>query len=159
MADPISRTIRKNKVALKVNLRELLGEAVPDNPELRQAVGQAILDKIIKRTEAGLDVKGKPFAAYSPDYVKSTAFKAFDKSKSERNMTLTGDMLGLMDIVAESRNTLTIGWNDSDQDPKAFNHITGDTVKKRDFFGLTKEDLADLRKEFAPKVKNGEDEG
>lgn len=103
-----------------------------------------------------MDVKGKPFAKYSPNYIKSAPFKAFDKSKGEVNLELSGDMLGLMDIVGESRNSVTIGWGDEDQIPKAFNHITGDTVKKRDFFGLTKEDLDSLKSEFLPKVKDAQ---
>lgn len=156
MADPTNRTVSKSNLKLKVNLKELLGTELPNDPQLREQIGQAIIEKIIKRTESGVDVKGKPFAKYSPNYIKSAPFKAFDKSKGEVNLELSGDMLGLMDIVGESRNSVTIGWGDEDQIPKAFNHITGDTVKKRDFFGLTKEDLDSLKSEFLPKVKDAQ---
>ena len=68
-------------------------------------------------------------------------------------MTASGDMLGLMDIVQEKANSITIGWDDETETKKAYNHNFGDTVKKRPFFGLTKGELSELVSALKPDVR------
>jgi len=152
MADPV---FKKDKVYQKFNLKEIFGEDFSDMPELKDAIGQAIIDKIVKRTEAGLAIGGKrELKAYAKAYKDSLAFKAAGKKPGEVNMELTGDMMGLLDIIDESTNTISVGWDDELQSAKAFNHNTGDTLPKRPFFGLNKTEVNDLRKQFQSDIKD-----
>jgi hypothetical protein len=126
-------------------------------PEVKEAIGQAIIDFIRDRTESGVDVAGKRFDSYSKDYKDSDAFKAYGKT-NKVNLSQTGDMLQLMDIVNSDGNTIKIGWEDTVENAKAYNHNIGDTVKKRQFFGVTSEDIKKLSKEFKPDLKNSKND-
>ena len=155
--------VSKKKVSQTINLRDEFGIDFSGKPELREAVGQAILDKIKSRTASGKGVKFSSSGAgtevslkkpYSKEYVKSLDFRAAGKSKNKVNMRLTGDMLELMDITKNSGNNITIGWNGGDeQDAKAFNHVTGDTVPARPFFGVSKKELKSIKSEIKGEIK------
>jgi hypothetical protein len=144
---------KKSGVYQTLNLKEMFG--VVPNKELRQAIGQYAIDFIRKRTENGAGIGGEPFrfGVYSDEYAESLEFKAHGKDKHEVNMTLTGDMLGLLDVIEESQSTVTIGWRDAKENAKAFNHNTGDTVPKRPFFGLTAKEVRSIADEFRPEVQ------
>jgi hypothetical protein len=151
--------LTEREVSQTLNLKEILGFDVSDMPELRAAFGQAIIDYIVERTEAGVDIYGREFASYDQNYVHSDNFKAFDKTKKV-NLTMSGSMLGSMDIIESKGNEIKIGWKDSEENAKAYNHNTGDTVRKRQFFGVSDADLKNLSKEFKPdfnKSKNDQD--
>ena len=145
--------ITKKEVSQKFNLGEYFGVDFGRDPDLKLEIGQAIIDKIIERTEDGQDISENDFKKYSKEYVESDEFKDFGKSKNEINMTLTGRMLDDIDIISESRNTIKIGFEDETETLKAFNHNTGDTVKKRKFFGIRSEDLKEIGCEFRDELK------
>ena len=129
----------KSQVSQTINIRKILGRS-PTEAE-KQSIGQALIDRIIDRTESGKGLNGKNLKSpYSDAYADSLDFKAFGKSKNKVNMTLTGDMLASIDILSSTRDTITIGI-EGDEAPKAFNHQTGDTVPKRRFFGVTRKDI------------------
>jgi hypothetical protein len=148
--------LKKNNVEFTVNLKELFGRSFRNQRALRELVGQVIIDKMVSRTKDGKAVGGKSNLKkpYSKEYRDSDEFKAFGKSKNNVNMTLTGDMLGLMDIKSQTGDSITIGWlGDTTQDNKAFNHSVGDTVPKRPFFGMTNEELGAVKSELKPEIK------
>lgn len=137
-----------------IELGKLLGFDLSDASELKQYIGQLIIERIRARTQDGLGYNGKPLKSpYSSTYAKSPEFKAFGKSKSKVNMTLSGDMLGLIDIIEDKGNKIRIGWDDSEQNAKAFNHNTGDTVPKRPFFGINNKELYEIIREVRPEIK------
>jgi len=140
----ISRKLSKSNVSLKINLKDLLGDIVNDE-DTRAAIGQRAIDIILERTSEGRDANGRRFKKYSKDYMKSDEFIAFGKTETP-NLALSGDMLGLMTIVEESPSQITISWEDDEQLPKAYNHITGDTVPQRDFFNLNKKETEQLKR-------------
>lgn len=144
--------LTESEVSQTIDLKKLLGIDVSDYPEVKQAIGQAIIDLIVSRTESGKDINGNSFASYSKDYKDSLAFKAFGKT-NKVNMTLSGDMLAFMDIVEDKGNTIKIGWSDDEENAKAYNHNVGDTVTKRSFFGVTDSDLKKISEEFKPDLK------
>lgn len=137
-----------------MDLKELFGVPLTGSEALKQKIGQAMIDKIIQRTESHKDVNGSKFAAYSKEYVDSLQFKAFDKTKSDINMKLTGQMLSTLDITADKGSKITIGWDDEQENAKAYNHNVGDTVTKREFFGLTDQELQEIKAEFKDDVKS-----
>lgn len=147
--------ITKKEVSQKFNLGKLFGVDFAKDPDLKQEIGQAIIDKIIERTEEGKAIGGKKdLKSYSKEYVESDEFKDFGKSKNKVNMTLTGRMLDDIDIISESRNVIKVGFEDKTETEKAFNHNTADTIKtKRPFFGITKGELDEIRKEFRDDLK------
>jgi len=153
---------KKNNVSQKINLKEEFGIDFRGKDDLKQAIGQAIIDKIVKRTLSGegrkftSDGRGVPFnlqsVPYSKSYRQSKEFKAFGKT-SKVNLKLTGDMLGLLDIKSISGNSITIGWDDPEENAKAYNHSVGDTVKARPFFGVSKKDLKEIKSQFKDDIK------
>jgi hypothetical protein len=145
--------LSESEVSQTFDLKEILGVDVRDYPEVKDAIGEAIIQKIIDRTESGVDVSGKKFKNYSDEYVGSLPFKAFGKSANDVNLTQTGAMLGTIDIIQDKGNKIKIGWEDPTENAKAYNHNAGDTVKKREFFGLTAADLKSISAEFKPDLR------
>lgn len=153
-------TFKKTKVKQKINLEEEFGVDFKGRRSLREAIGGAIIERIRKRTEAGQGIsftgdQGRPVklkAPYSKTYASTLDFKAAGKSRGNVNMKLTGDMLGLMDIVSQDGNSITIGWSDREENAKAYNHSVGDTVPKRPFFGVSKKELSEIKREFSDEI-------
>lgn len=146
-----------NKASLEINLDELFDVIVPDNSEFRQAVGQAIIDKIRERAQkknAGVDGE---FKKYSKEYYESEDFKIYGKSRNDVNLTASGEMLGLMDIIEEGKNKIIIGWNDPDQAGKAHGHVTGSVGKERNFLGLRPLDVSEIVSQFEDQLPKGDD--
>ena len=132
-----------------INLKEVFGRDVSDRPALKQAFAQAVIDHIVERSESGKAVTGRNLKKpYSDEYAETLEFLAAGKSKGAVNMKLTGDMLRSIDLIDEDAQTITIGIDDPNEAPKAFNHQTGDTVPKRPFFGINQRELNDIAGEF-----------
>jgi len=149
-------------VSQKINLKEEFGIDFRGKDALKEALGQAIIDRIVERSQSGNGMSfnsngsGKPVklkSPYSDTYEESLEFKAAGKSKNDVNMTLTGDMLGLIDIVNVKGNTIEIGWDDETENAKSYNHSVGDTVPKRPFFGVNKAELKSIKSEFSKDIK------
>ena len=152
----LNRAVRResagsNQYKLVIDLDEMFGRLVPNSSRFRQAVGQAILDTIVSRTQDdNKGWKGSAFKAYSDEYADSLEFAAAGKSESNVNLTNSGDMLGLMDITKETQSTIEIGWPDADEAQKAHGHITGNVGKKRDFFGITEGEMESIVTDLEP---------
>jgi len=146
-------TLKKSDVSQTINLEELLGVSFRGERELRLAIAQRIIDHIKERTESGETVRGGSFAPYSKEYKKSTVFQLL-KDGSKVNMTLTGNMLSSMDVLADGPNTIRIGFADEQERLKAFNHNTGDTLPKRPFFGVTTKEAKEvILKDFEDEIE------
>lgn len=145
------RSLSGRNPRLTIDLSEMFGQRVPDSEAFKQGVGQAIIDRIRDRTNRSLDRQGNRFKNYSKQYAQALEFKAGGKSISKPNLRLTGDMLGFMDITTSSRNTITIGWDDVDEQLKAHGHILGSSPGprvRRDFLGLPEKDYEEIADRF-----------
>lgn len=158
--------MRIPKVKFKVNLDELFGADLSYGPATRQAIGQAVIDQIVKRTqEKRLDKNGKPLKGYSKTYAQSLEGQIAGKSPGEpADLTLHGDMLGSLTIIDETSKTITIGFDDAKENAKAFGHISGmqghPTIKRgkvRDFLGLMPSEKKQIANEFAADVESVSD--
>jgi len=148
----VKSNISQSNMELEVSLEEMFGQEVTDQ-SLREEIGQAIIDKIVERTQSGKRLGGGSLKGYSKAYKESLAFKVTGKNESgPANLTLTGDMLGTLDIKDDTETKLKIGWQSDTENAKAFNHHTGDTLPKRPFFGLQQNELQEIESEFARKV-------
>ena len=155
-------TFKKTRVKQTIDLKEEFGIDFRGMNSLKEAIGGAIIERIRERTESG---QGMSFGAggsgrqvklkspYSKEYSDSLDFKAFGKSRGRVNMKLTGDMLGLMDVVQIDGNKITIGWNEAEENAKAYNHSVGDTVPRRPFFGVSKAELKEIKSEFGSEIR------
>lgn len=169
--------VTKKNVEQTINLNEKFDIDFSGKRNLKELIGQKIIDRIVERcnnneginldpdTDRGRKVKLK--SPYSDEYEESLEFKAAGKSKNDVNMQLTGDMLGLLDIKRIDGNKITIGWNDPEQNPKAHGHMTGKDGKvpkmKRPFFGISNKELKDIKREMNADLKRAikvkQDEG
>lgn len=149
------------KLKLKINLTDLFGDKFKGDRSTKEAIGQEIIDRIAKRTaELRVDKKGNSLGTYSKSYRDSLDFKVSKGAQRSVNLTLDGDMLGNMDIIEQTKETITIGFPDSTQNAKAFGHISGfaghpvldGKVKKRDFFGLPEKELQSIASKFQDRV-------
>lgn len=143
----------KYKISQTINLEDEFGVSFKGRPDLRQKIGQAVIDKIVQRTESNRDVNGKQLPKYSDSYVKSKQFRRYGKSSSDINMTLKGDMMTSLDITKETGNSVTIGFDDKTSEAKAANHNQGITGKKREFFGVNQSELNQIKSEFRSELK------
>lgn len=150
MARPV---LKKTLVYQKFDLEDIFGVSFFGQTALKEAIGQRIIDKMVDRTKSGVDINGKPFRKYSKKYIESPKFKAFGKSPSKVNLTLTNAMLGTLDVFSTGANEITLGWEDSVENEKAYNHNAGDTVPQRQFFGLTNNEVKQIKNEFKDDVK------
>jgi hypothetical protein len=135
----------------------MFGVDLSDMPELKESLGQAVVDFIVDRTKKGVDINGDKFDDYGTPYTESDAFKAFGKTKKV-NLSLRGDMLSQLEVIESSGNQIKLGWEDPTENAKAYNHNTGDTVTKRQFFGIKDEDLKKISAEFKPDLKKSKND-
>jgi hypothetical protein len=154
-----------SRIEQEIDLEEIFGQDLSQAEGLKAAIGQAIIDRMVERTEGGVAFGGRNLASfvgtkknpakgkYSAAYAESLEFKAAGKSPGKLNMTLTGDMLASLDVLSTSGNKIKVGIADESQIPKAYNHIVGDTVPKRPFFGITQTELKDIAREFKSDVE------
>lgn len=132
-----------------------------DNVELR-AIGQEVIDYIVKRTQEGKDKNNRDFPGYTEKgvngrkingYVDSLDFRIAGKSKRDVNLTLSGDMLSLLQVLKIEEGKIVIGYKSGD---KINGRVEGNVLgtygqsspirgKKRDFLGIK---TSDLRKEI-----------
>lgn len=143
------------EVSQKIDLNEIIGSDISNDEQLILKIGQKIIDYIEERVDDGLGYgRTKLKSPYSDGYADSLTFKAAGKSKNDVNMKLSGDMMASIDIIEVNGSKITIGIDDPDQAPKAFNHQTGDTVPRRPFFGVTKQELKEyVLSEFKDEIK------
>jgi phage gpG-like protein len=160
-------TLSQEKVAQKFNLEDIFGVDFSDRPDLKAQIGQAIIDKIIERTSKGEGRGGSPLWTYSTSYKESKKFEQYGKS-STVNMELTGSMLDSIDIIKDNGNEIEIGFGGPDkelQNAKAYGHETGmkghrflaGKVPKRPFFGLTGDEVKEIKSQFKDEVSQIED--
>lgn len=156
LAKSMKQILSGNEAKLEVSLVDAFGVPIED-VALREAIGQKIIDKIRDNAENAKFINppsGKN-QNYSDSYAESDAFKAYGKSKGDVNMTQTGDMLGLMDIISQSPDKIVIGWRDSLQAQKAHGHVTGSVGVTRNFLGLSGSDMDAIKNEFLSDIPSG----
>ena len=125
------------------------------NAQQRVVAADFIIQEIFDRTQRGIDKNGEPFDSYTKQYIESLDFKNTGKSSSDINLTLTGDMLGGLELIKHSPGLITIGYSNlgSFTAKKAEGNIRGTYGQKeeipgkaRDFLGLPKSVLDRISK-------------
>jgi hypothetical protein len=141
---------------VKIDLPDVYG------PEERRAIALDVLDFIRKRTQDGRDKKNRSFPGYSKSYEDSLDFKIAGKSKGQVDLTLSGDMLGALDLLSHKNGQIMVGYeNGTEENAKADGNIRGtyggkSTGKRRDFLGITSSDLGQILERYPVKGKNAD---
>ena len=150
---PDNITVTVGEVSQTIDLSEFSEVDFVGQNNLKTRITQEIIDRIVDRSKGGQDIRGNSFKPYKKSYKDSDTFEAFEKGNNV-NMTLTGDMLSSINSVSDQGNEIKIGWNDQENNAKAFNHMTGDTVRKREFFGIQKNIIKEVLKDFKEEISN-----
>ena len=139
-----------------IDIEKAFGVDLSNEPRLRQELGQAMLDSIRDRCEDdNKDIFGKPFQRYSKEYIESDTFKDFNKSASDRDMTLTGRMLEDIDFEDSSNEIKLLV---TDNHGKAYNHQVGAVNPQRAWFGVNDKHIEAIKKDFSSdleRIKKG----
>jgi len=135
------------EVKQTIDIGRIFDVDLSDRPVLKEKIGQAIIDLIDKRSKSGKDYTGRNFPSYSSGYVGSRDFERYGKSKSKKNMTLTGDMLDAMDILSTKDNEIVIGFDETFASQKAHGNMER-KKNKRLFFGVTDSELDTIKENF-----------
>lgn len=126
---------------------------IPDGMDLddseKELLGQIYIDYIRERAKDGMGRGRKDFVGYSEEYIKSLNFKIAGKSKNDVNMTLSGDMLGALEVLEIKRNKIIVGFeNGSEENAIADGNIRGTygdskphKSRARDFLTATQDEL------------------
>lgn len=139
--DALKKKSKVNDHSIEIDASKLLGKSRGITDQEKEDLAYAVIDTIVDRTRSGKSVTGRSFKKLSKAYADL-------KGSSKVNLTLDGDMLDELDIQRVKGNKIKIGWNDTLQSNKAFNHDTGDTLPKRSFFDLTEGELKKIVKKF-----------
>lgn len=155
MAKSSYTTLKQSEraVRLTLDLKKMFGVDFTGLSDLKEVIALAAIDKIVSRTLDGKDVNGRAFKPYSESYKKSKVFRMMGKKPGEVNLRLFGTMLGTIEVIDQAGSKITLGWMDSTENAKAFNHNTGDTLPKREFFGLNDSEVESLIEEFKDLVE------
>lgn len=149
---------------LEINLQALLKDTYPDrrqrrvltpivqSPSVIREFGKRVVDRIVERTNKGIDKSGGRFRAYSKSYQKTLVWKVYGKTPNPVNLKLTGAMHAGMKVTDTSNSTVTIGFPDDTLNKRAEFHVTKGVPSKRgllfrDFFGLPASDQQTILKE------------
>jgi len=138
--DVFFRNYSSKPIEVQRQLRQLIKDQT-----FKDIYSQSVIEKIIQRTQLGLDKNGKQFAFYSKTYSNSLEFKIYGKKRTEPNLTLTGEMLAsLTQLKNMEANTIYIGLIGDNNKGKAQGQISGKLGRnngpKRDFLGLPKKE-------------------
>lgn len=158
LSGKLNRQLDGKNPRLTVRLDSIFGKEVSDDA-LREEIGQAIIDRILLRTQESLFMEtggrgkdGSGPLSYTKGYRSSFSFRVLKGSTRKVNLSATGDMLRAMDIIESEPDKLILGFDNIEDAEKAHGHITGSVGKTRDFFGLPEVDIDRIRKSFQSDV-------
>lgn len=120
------------EVSQTIDLREYLNGNTPTE-EQKALFAELAIEQINTRTLDGKTINGGNFKKYSKAYADKKGV-----TRDSVDLFLEGDMLDSItrNRSQEDENSLFIEIGEGETQ-KAFNHNTGDTLPKREFFGIT----------------------
>jgi hypothetical protein len=136
-------TISLSELSQEIDLKSYLGRK-PTKSEKASfaALAQATIEE---RTLDGKTINGGKFKKYSKAYAD---FKGVTRDSVD--LFLEGDMLESIGRRSskEKAGTVFVQMEKGVQTKKGFNHTSGDTVPKRNFFGITDSEARDIANEI-----------
>ena len=141
MAKLVGKTnISIDELSQEIDLTRYVDGELTD--EAKETFALAAIERINQRTLDGNNIHGRKFKKYSKDYAAKKGV-----SRDNVDLFLEGDMLDSLDYELTAKG-VKIKIDDGSEAPKAFNHQTGDTLPKRQFFGLIGDEVRSLATEI-----------
>ena len=139
-----SLSVSLEELSQKIDVTHYLGEEATANQ--KRIFAELAKDVMTNRTLDGKTINGGSFKKYTKEYAE---FKGVTRDSVD--LFLEGDMLDSLsrNTDSEDKDTVAIAIG-SGETKKAYNHNTGDTLPKREFFGVTDDEA----KAIARKVKS-----
>lgn len=133
----------------EINLENYLGRK--PTPREKQTFADLAVDVITNRTLDGKTINGGKFARYSKKYADLKGV-----TQDSVDLFLNGDMLDNLGRVEndESDSSVVIALDES-QTAKGYNHNVGDTLKKREWFGLTDDEVKSITRRMGTNTGRG----
>ena len=116
------------------------------------SLAQKVKDSIFLRTMRNQDINRKSFNPYSKKYAETKGVSTAQVNLYSQNMGL--HMLDAMAIRIISNDASEVYFNNREKGELAFKHNTGKGAKKREFFGVTNEDLNNLIADYSSYITN-----
>ncbi len=137
-----NKKVSLQQISQEIDLKEYLGEKPTE--EQKKLFSEIAKDVIQMRTLDGYDIKGKKFKRYTKEYAEEKGV-----SRNSVDLFLKGNMLDSIGRrkSKEKTNTLFLQMKKGIETKKSFNHDTGDTLAKREFFGITSDEAKQIAKE------------
>ena len=140
----------KSEVSQKFNLKKLLGYEPTEDQ--KQLFYELVVDRIVSRTTDGKDIEGKKFTPYSENYAEKKGV-----SRNSVDLVLNGDMLNAFEDSIERKNIIKVAVSDGTETLKSYNHNVGDTLPRRTYFGVIKENEINAIRREVDSVKGSQD--
>ena len=120
---------------------------IPDRfgPADREMIAAEIIEFIVERTRfEGRNKNNRPFTRYSKEYAKAKGV-----SRSDVDLTVSGEMLDELDIISHRKGSILIGYeNGTESNDKATWAKASDNGPVRDFLGITKKAVREIVRDF-----------
>lgn len=123
---------------------------ISDLPAEIVKVLSTIRNNILNRTKSGKSVDGEEFKEYSKNY--QAIRQGSNRQASPVSLTWTGNMLRSMKVF-KVKDGGEIKFNDSSANDLAVKHNEGRGVPKREFFGLSKDNIEYIDKKLGISIK------
>lgn len=133
--------VKINETTQEVDLEEILKRK--PRPAEREAFVQKAIEKIANRTTSGKSLNGRDFKIYSEKYADKKG-----TSRSNVDLKLTGSMIRGLKRLSGQSSKVKFGIKGGVNSKKSFNHNVGDTLPKREWFGLQKKEINQIAKEI-----------
>lgn len=136
-------TVSLSELSQEIDLKDYLGRK-PSAKE-KKLFAELAIDTIENRTLDGQTINGGKFKKYSKAYAELKGV-----TRDSVDMFLKGDMLENIDRRSskEKAGTVFIQMKKGKETKKAFNHQSGDTLPKREFFGVTDKEAFKMANEI-----------
>ena len=131
----------KNLMFQEVDLEHYIKEK--PTAEQKKKFADLAIDKITDRTLSGKDIDGKKFKRYSKKYAALKGVNPGDVDLFKKGTML--DSIGRRKSK-EKKGTVFIQMKKGKETLKSYNHNKGDTLAKREFFGITDDEAKRLAK-------------
>lgn len=120
----------KKEVSQKFNLKQLLGYSPSEDQ--KKLFYDLVVDKIVERSTSGKDINNRKFKKYTAEYADKKGV-----SRDSVNMVLEGNMLSSFESSQGLQpNVVKVKMEEGVETLKSYNHNVGDTLPKRQFFGI-----------------------
>lgn len=142
-------TVSLDELSQEIDLKEYLGRKPTANE--KRLFAELAVDTIENRTLDGQTVNGGKFKKYSKSYADLKGV-----TRDSVDLFLKGDMLESINRrkSKEKAGSVFIQMKKGIQTKKGYNHNTGQTVPRREFFGITDAEASDLANQIKESGKS-----